>query len=544
MKKITSIILTTFLSITTIFAVGVNETELKNNSNKTIEFQNYTGPHRVIESAQSIKDIGGNLGKNISPTIADSTGYSKKYYLVHSVEINDKSDKKLDADILYIGEDANVDHINNVRRIICGYLESAYGYSTKDAETLSVFITVYNAVYRGKYDELSEKYKSSVMTNLSKNNCGLSTSYLDWPGKSEIIIPLFDVENGGLSTVDTSVISDSKVIESMKKDDDRNIDSRKDMVDLKEREADEASNKATEAQKKAVEEQKKLNEAKKAAEEAEQKALEESKKAEEAKKYAEENPDDKKAQEEAKKAEEAAELSKEKAEQAENELEKQKEETDKAKQEAAEKQTISDKKQTEAQTERKEIATDQQIVQKEEQQKARAKVEYGLVITEKDELLSKLVKFNIENGDIVKSSPVTVIRGRDFYENSTKDGFIVIAGQNTKNGTIKLVLLDSDKMEIVKESNEIIAEDSPLLINNGYLYCVIKSDSDYFVGKYDENLSLIKKSSIKVAEQTPITFNSMGIAVTDSTGLLKILDSDTLDEKYSKTIIKTGSFEK
>ena len=37
------------------------------------------------------------------------------------------------------------------------------------ADTLAVFITVYNAVYRGKYDVFQSKYKDVVIKNLSNN---------------------------------------------------------------------------------------------------------------------------------------------------------------------------------------------------------------------------------------------------------------------------------------------------------------------------------------------------------------------------------------
>ena len=244
---------------TAFFGLEVDEAEIRSTST-TIEFINYTGPHKVIDSIEAINAIGSGMGSVISKSITSttSTGNSSKYYVVHAV---DDTNGKLDADIIFIGKEATVDHVNNLRRIISAYLSSAYGYSSKDADTLAVFVTVYNAVYRGNKGYFQSKYKDIVLKNLS-SNCGLSTNYKDWPGNSEILIPLFDVKNGGLSTVDTSVISDSKVVDSMQDDDDKNIDSRKDMVDLKEREAEDASDKAKEAQKKATTEQNKLDEEK------------------------------------------------------------------------------------------------------------------------------------------------------------------------------------------------------------------------------------------------------------------------------------------
>ena len=263
MKKTVILLALSALLTSAIFALEVNKSELDSAGDQTIEFINYTGPHKVIDSISAIKGIGSSLGSQIAvePSKASATSKNSKYYVVHAIDETETG--KLDADILYIGADATVDHITNLRRIIAAYLSSAYNYSEADADTLSVFITVYNAVYRSNLDTFKSKYKNVVIENLSADNCGLSVNYKDWPGKSEIVIPLYDVNNGGLSTVDTSVISDSSVVKSMKEDDDKNVESRKEMVDIKEREADQASAKAQESQKKAVTEQKKLEEEKK-----------------------------------------------------------------------------------------------------------------------------------------------------------------------------------------------------------------------------------------------------------------------------------------
>lgn len=535
MKKITYLLLISLLSISSIFSLEVDKNELNTTGNEIIEFINYTGPHKVIDSAQAIKEIGSDLGKDISLSVSSTNGSNEKYYVVHSVTSESKD--QLDADIIYIGSTATVDHVDNLRRIISGYLQSAYNYSEKDANTLAVFITVYNAVYRGKLDTFKSKYTEDVVKNLSSENCGLSTNYKDWPGKSEIVIPLFDVKNGGLSTVDTSVIADSKVVDSMQEDEDRNIDSRKDMVDLKEREADESSEKAQEAQKEAVQEQKVLNETKKEAEEAKKEAEEAKKEAEEAKKVAEENPNDKKAQETAKEAEKKAEEATAKAEEKQQQVEEQQKKTDDAKEAAKEAQEIADKKQNEAQTERKEIAQDQQEIQQEKIAEAKANTEYGIIIVDEENLLSRLVKFNSDNGEIIRKSPVAVIRNRTIFEvgNEGSEQFISVAGDNAGNGTIKLVLMDQDNMEITRESNETLSEDSVLVKDGDDYYCVIDDNGKWVVAKYNAELSLRYKSSIAVKSSTPITITKSGVVVTDSTGQLMLLSKTDLSAITKKS---------
>ncbi|MBR5402301.1 MAG: hypothetical protein IK102_10905 [Treponema sp.] len=520
MKKL-SVLIISLLMTAGIFALEVNEPELQVTGGETIEFINYTGPHKVIDSLAAIKSIGSNMGKTIVPEKPSTTGNKNKYYVVHAVDPNEKD--KLDADILFIGRDATVDHIKNLRRIISAFLSSAYGYSEKDADTLAVFVTVYNAVYRGKYDVYQSKYKSVVMENLSKDNCGLSVNYKDWPGKSEIVIPLYDVA-GGISTVDTSVISDSTVVDSMQEDDDKNVDSRKDMVDLKEREAEKASDKAQQSQKKAADEQKKLNDTKKESQQAQ-------KKADEAKKEAQKNP----TQENKKKADEAQ----KKADEKKEEVKQQEKKTEEAKQEAKEQQEFADKKQTEAQQERKEIAKDQQEVQEKQAAEAKMPSEYGIILSDEKALLSRLVRFNTDTGEIIKKSPVTQIRNRTIY--ALGNEFIAVAGEDEGNAAIKLVTIDQVNMEVTSESNETLAPDSVLVRDGNDFYCVIADGNDWKVGKFDSNLILKLKSDVNVKSSTPITITDSGVVITDSNGRLRLLnkadlksitkDNSTADEK-------------
>ena len=512
MKKSLSLLTLILLLSASLFALEVNENELKTADDTTIEFINYTGPHKVIDSVAAIRLIGSGLGKQIAvdPAKSANTNKNAKYWVVHAIDENESG--KLDADILYIGSEATVDHINNLRRIISAYLISAYGYSEKDADTIAVFITVYNAVYRGKLDTFKSKYKNVVIENLSSDNCGLSVNYKDWPGKSEIVIPLYDVKNGGLSTVETSVISDSTVVDSMKEDDDKNVESRKEMVDIKEREADEAGEKAKEAQKKAVTEQKKLEEEKKKTEETKKEAKAAEQKAEEKQKKAEENPNDKKAQEEAKEAKQEAEEKKEAVKEQEKKQEEQ--------------QARADKKETEAQNERKEIAKDQAEVQKKEAAEARMSTEFGIILSDEANMLSRLVKFNIENGEVVKNSPVAQIRNRTVYKEG--DEFIAIAGENSKKGAVKLVTISPDTLEISAESDNQIAEDSVLVQDGKEYYCVVNESGKYYLAKFGGDLGLKLKSEIQVKSGTPVTVTDSGIVVTDSNGRLRLLDKKDL----------------
>lgn len=521
-----------------VFALEVDENELKSNQNDTIVFINYTGPHSKIDSLESIKKLGSDLGvvvaKDITaPATAGSTG---KYSVIHAVDSSTAD--KLDADIILIGSDATVDHIKNLRHIIASYLVSAYNYSEKDAETVAVFVTVYNAVYRGKMDAFQKKYKDVVLKNLSADKCGLSVNYEEWPGKSQIVIPLFDVK-GGLSTVDTSVISDTEVVKHMQEDDDKNVESRKEMVDIKEREAETANQKAQEAQKTAVQEQKKLTEEKAKTETVKKEAETKKKEAEAAQKKAEENPKDKEAQKEAEVKKEEAKEAEKKVEEQKAVEEKQEQKTEEAKKEASEAQAVADKKTTEAQEERKTIAKDQAEVIKKEIENAVAPSAYGIELTNESSMLSGLIKVNTKTGEVIKSSPVTYIRNRTMFQ--AGENFIAIAGEKKGNGTIKLVLLSPDTMEIVKESNEVVAEKSVLVQDSGDYYCLIEDGKNFTLAKYDSELNLKLKSDASLNSSTPVTVASNYIIVTGADGSVKVLNKSDLKEISSGSSSDTSN---
>ncbi len=559
-KKAFGIVLALLTMATAVFAVEVDEEEIKSISADEVVFENYMGPHSIINTIEEIRAIGSGIGREVSKDIEKTRtfGHAPKYSVIHAVDAEEKG--KLDADILILGPDAKVDHIKNLRRIISAYLSAAYGYSNADADTVATFVTVYNAVYRGNLDMFSQKYKKVVTDNLTKDKVGIALSYREWPGKTQLVIPLYDI-NGGLSTVDTSVISDKEVIDSMKEDEDKGIDDRKQMVDIKEREADNSAEKAAAeqqkadeekakaeaAKKKAEEEKAKAEEAKQKAEEAKAKAEEAKAKAEEAKQKAEENPADAEAQEkaaeaaakaeekqlEAAKEQQKADEQQQKAEEEQQKADEQQQKADEQQQKADEQQEAADQKRSEAQEERTSIAEDQQKVAEKQEKNENAPNVYGLTAKDEMGLNSGIVRLNGDDGEVIKESPVTVIRSRTFYENG--DTFIAIAGENAGNGAVKLVQLDKENMEIVKESNETIAENSVLVEDGGSYYCVIQDGAKFSVGKFNANLENQLKSPVNVKASTPITVTKAGIIVTTVTGNPVLLNKSDLTQMTAQS---------
>ena len=539
MRKLLFFSFFTLMLIFSGFAIEVDKPEINSVKNESIEFINYAGPHDVVDSVDTIRSIGSNLAGAVK---SGRAGDMNRYSIIHCVDAAVK--EGFDADIFIIGKDAGVDHINNVRLIIAGYLSSAYGYSQKDAATLAHFVTIYNAVYRGNMDFFNKKYKSIVTKNLSKDKAGIALRYDQWAGQTQIVIPLTDQKYAGtISTVDTTSISDKKVVEKMKEDKDKDIEKRKDMVDLKERESAEAAKRAEIAKKEADKQQKEADAKKKEADTKQKAAEKQKKETEQKQKEAEKaeekavktgKPEDKKAAEEKKKEVEKSQKETEKkteeAKKAKEEADEKQKKADETKKEVKEEKKIAEKKAEEAQTDRKDIASDTQKII--EEKKAEKKAEgdaaiasaipgYGLKVVDESKMLSELVLLDLKTEEELRTSGIDTIRGRNLH--IIGKNLMAIAGTKSGNAVIALVLIDAKSLEIVKQSNENIAAESVLVKNGNDYYAVIDSNGKYYIGRYNENLELQAKSAVQVLPYTPITISDRGLLIQDNTNSIRLL---------------------
>lgn len=218
-------------------ALDVAKSEIESVGGQKVEFVNYEGPQSVVQSAAEIRGIGGTLAAAIGKPGAGPgrAGDLDRYAVIRAVDASVA--EGLDADIIVIGKAAVVDHIDNVRRVVAGYLEGAWGYSRADAATLAVFITVYNAVHRGDLAFFGAKYKTVVTKELSAENAGIAKKWDEWPGKTRIVIPLSSgAKPGAAGAVSTGTISGKEVTDSMKSEPQGGIPDRQALVDIKQKE--------------------------------------------------------------------------------------------------------------------------------------------------------------------------------------------------------------------------------------------------------------------------------------------------------------------
>jgi len=496
--KITRIIISAVILLTVTFTgfTQVNRDELQDLP--PVVFINYEGPHTREDTREEIRQIGAVLGTiisqregSIAPTLNAMSleerranayrfeaGANNRYFIIHS--ISGQEEGKIDSDILGLGVDTGVDHIRNLRVIIQGYLQSAYNYNAGDALLLAEFITVYNAVYRGNWDYFVSRYKTQVMNNLTRDRVGLSIRYDEWPGRTLILIPL---GQGGLSAIDTSTITDARVIEEMRREDDQSVPQRQQMVNLIEREAAQAERQAQTERQAIRQEERQITEERKQTEEARQQVQEDQR---------------------------AGRITQQEARQAVAEIEKKEEELAKREEALAERSEIAksleelaEKKTEEAIQQREEIAKDQQAVIVQETTGG----VFGVTIERNipPVQVGRIVRLNPADGSEMRKSPlntthvrtVTFIGGR----------IIAIAGENRGNGAVRLVDINQTNLEMAKQGDDDIQTGSLLWVNGNDLYAItvdLKNNICY-LGKFNTNLIMEAKSTARVHPEAGVS---------------------------------------
>ena len=485
-----------------------------------VEFINYEGPYSRIETRAQIRSIGYGLGQTVKAG-TERTGASGRYFVIHSVSAADGF--KLDADIFGLGVDVGVDHIKNLRLIIQGYLEAAYDYTERDAALLAEYITVYNAVYRGDMEYFGSRYKKQVMSYLSAEKAGLSLRYDEWPGQTLIIIPLGTGLGGPLSSIDTSAVSDSRVTESLRQEPGASLDQRKEMVDLKEREAEQASQQAN-TQREAIrqEEQRIAKEKEEAAKKQEQARQEQQKIAQERQQP---GADQKALDEKEKQAEEKA----QDAKQQQEELDRRQQEAEQQKKDAEKQDSFADQKAEEAQQERKQIAEDQQAVIKQEAVQDPAGGILGVAITTPGSSQGRFVRLDPNTGKETKVSPLNTMNVRTVAK--INDRIFAVAGEARGLGAIRLVEISGSTLEMMKQGDDDIAPNSLLWVNGQDLYAINNVGTNLYLARFDQELKLQARSAITVHPFATPLFSDSYIITQRQDGSAVLLNAKDLTEK-------------
>ena len=197
--------------------VKFNEPEVK--GTKKFIFQNKSNKKASLALKQQDENTGRRLATGISnqpEQIQKLRGISVRRFLTN--------DKKLGADIISIDKNFRPGHIHSISRVLTSYIQHSFEYSEKDASVLAFYVLFYNAIHRGDKAFFQKKYSPDVIKALSPKYVGIGKNYKDWPGKTQIVLPL---EKNILKEKKTDLTLDelekdvNRVLEKSKKPEDK-----------------------------------------------------------------------------------------------------------------------------------------------------------------------------------------------------------------------------------------------------------------------------------------------------------------------------------
>lgn len=450
------------------------------------------------------------------------------------------------ADILTIDPKANFAHINAIQRIIAGYTQRAYEYTPADSETISKFILYYNARFRGKSETLKGKYAEAVLAALKPETAGIDRVYRNWAGRTQIIIPLVkNVVRPGKTDVNTGEIK--KETDNAKKDE------KKQLTDLENRRKDETDKKLDQKQDQLKKEEQKIDQKKedirRQQEDVKQQKEDTGKKiqelqrdpvknADEIKKQEQKQEELKKTEQDLKKQEEQVKKDETQNKQEQQEVKDQKEQKPETKTDS---QPTKDEKIDTLKKENEELKKQQEEKEQKSENVVGEKILFlrFLKIHSEGHYSNELWMLDPKKDDTLFKSPYANICGREFKVIDGQ-GVLVIGYEGTADNSREhlLAMLDSEKLALKTKSKENIYWRSPLILNQGKIYAFEVKEGQYYLSRFNPDLTLDARSSLPISGDSDITFYVEKIYVTgkEQNGATTIMVFNKADLKHLKTI--------
>ena len=142
------------------------------------------------------------------------------------------------------------------------------------------------------------------------------------------------------------------------------------------------------------------------------------------------------------------------------------------------------------------------------------------------DLMGRLALININTGEIYKRSSINTVRGRRYY--LSDNNMLIVSGIDRAPQAVRLMFLDPKTLEVKIQGSDDVFSDTDLLLDGSSIYAVVREDSKWYVGRFNNELVLQARSLEEVLSYTPLQLNNGVLYVQLSDGRVVPLDPDTL----------------
>jgi hypothetical protein len=222
--------------LTNIYSFEVDTKELEVSNIYTIDFENYSGPYLYINSVEEIRNIGRTLAQGLIKGSDGKSVFFDKYSMYH-IQKKEFEENLKSTDVFVIEDNALIDNTSNIILILSQYLIEFYNYSLEDSRIIAKMILYYNAVYRGDSKHYNSTYTSSGYFPLDLTHLGIDTRYYNWPGQTNIYIPISnEILINKNPIVDSDTFFETETMEYIRDNSPDSISFREEIIEYKEKE--------------------------------------------------------------------------------------------------------------------------------------------------------------------------------------------------------------------------------------------------------------------------------------------------------------------
>jgi len=143
--------------------------------------------------------------------------------------------------------------------------------------------------------------------------------------------------------------------------------------------------------------------------------------------------------------------------------------------------------------------------------------------------LGRIVRLNSTTGRETARSPLTTVNVRTV--NRVDNKLLAIAGENRGNAAIRLVELNENTLEMVRQGNDDIAPGSLLWVNGQDLYAIVNTGGNLYMARFNADLVLQARSSMTVHPFAAVLFSDGFIVTQRADGSAVLLNARDLSER-------------
>ena len=494
-----------FLNGFSVFAQKARLGESEIRDSEKIRFTNRSNQR----AAESVKKQNDTIGKRLSQMVESDPTQVHEHKGVSARRVLADKNGLFGGDLISLDEDSSFGHINSIYRILSSYIGNSFGYPEEKADIIALYVLYYNAMHRNEKSYFKSKYANNLTDLLKVNSTGIGKTYRDWPGRTQIIIPL-----------ETNILKQNEIdvtLDELGEEVNKIIEEKKNGLEDKK--------KFEEVVKEKIIEEKKLIEAKK-----EELKVKEEKIALKEKEIENKTPAEVKKVTEPKKVEPRPETPKEVVKERPTEPVKtvvQPKETVVTKNEVkpVEKAPETKREPAEIKKVEKELAVVKQELAKKVEAEAKKK-EFSENVIDGKIVFLKVVKYDTAEGhfnselhlidpakdDAVLKSDFNKICSRQFKEFG--NNIVVVGFKDGHKDEHQLYLMSKTDLKEVGKSTSNVFSRTVIEIVGDELYAFEFEKGGYYISKFDKSLRRILKSDKEINPDSNLTFYGKKIYVT------------------------------